>query len=73
MVLARVPQDRVRDRAAYQFFAKLDRNQKPAWTDDIAERGAVFSHLGQCYRNGISYNRGLRRYLWCQVLLVAGS
>ena len=68
MVLARVRQDRIRLREAYQFFVKLNHNQEPEWSDDIAERGAVFSHPGQCYRNGISYNPGLRRYLWCQVL-----
>ncbi len=32
------------------------------------ERGAVFSHAGKCYRSSISYNAGLRRYLWCQTL-----
>ncbi|MDP7304428.1 MAG: hypothetical protein QGG09_15085, partial [Pirellulaceae bacterium] len=68
MVLARVRQDRIRRREAYQFFVKLNHNREPEWTDDIAERGAVFSHPGQCHRNGISYNPGLRRYLWCQVL-----
>jgi hypothetical protein len=28
----------------------------------------VFSHAGKCYRSGISYNAGLKRYLWCQIL-----
>jgi hypothetical protein len=28
----------------------------------------VFDHPGQCYRSGISYNAGLKRYLWCQTL-----
>src|SRR5262249_31286173 len=28
----------------------------------------VFTHKGQCYRSGITYNAGLKRYLWCQIL-----
>jgi hypothetical protein len=28
----------------------------------------VFVHAGHCYRSGISYNAGLRRYLWSQTL-----
>ena len=45
-----------------------DAGNRPAWTDDIAGRGAVFTHEGRCYRSGISYDAGLKRYLWCQVL-----
>jgi hypothetical protein len=29
---------------------------------------AVFINPGRCYRSGISYNAGLKRYLWCQIL-----
>lgn len=25
-------------------------------------------HPGRCYRSGISYDAGLKRYLWCQIL-----
>ena len=67
MVLARVPKDRVRDRSAYQFFETLD-GEQARWTSDIGRRGAVFSHAANCYRSGISYNAGLRRYLWSQTL-----
>ena len=35
---------------------------------DIAGRGAVFDHPGGCYRSAISYDAGLKRYLWCQTL-----
>ena len=66
-VLARVPKDRIRQRDAYEFLQHI-KNGKPAWTRDIAQRGAVFDHPGRCYRSGISYNAGLRRYLWCQIL-----
>ena len=36
MVLARVPKDRIRERDAYEFFAGLDGEGQPRWTDDIA-------------------------------------
>ncbi len=68
MVLARVPRIRIRDRSAYEFFAGRDAKNQPVWTPDIARRGLVFRHAGACYRSGISYNAGLKRYLWCQVL-----
>ena len=68
MVLARAPRSNIRDRSAYEFFKGLDADDQPLWTKDIRDRGAVFVNPGQCYRSGISYNAGLRRYLWCQVL-----
>ncbi len=68
MVLARAPQARIKDRDAYRFFNCLDSENHPTWTADIAQRGTVFTHAGNCYRSGISYNAGLKRYLWCQIL-----
>jgi CubicO group peptidase (beta-lactamase class C family) len=68
MVLARVPTARLRDRAAYEFFVRLDGHGRPVWSKDVGERGAVFTHPGRCFRSGISYNAGLKRYLWCQIL-----
>ncbi|HUQ68180.1 MAG TPA: serine hydrolase [Planctomycetaceae bacterium] len=68
MVLARVPQQRLTEREAYEFHAGNDAEGRPLWTREIAQRAAVFSHAGRCYRSGISYNAGLRRYLWCQTL-----
>jgi len=67
-VLARVPTDRVTDRAAYEFFVKTDDQGEPAWTREIAERGAVFANLGLCYRTAVTYSDALKRYLLCQVL-----
>ena len=67
MVVARVPKDRIRERAAYEFFAGPDA-QGPRWTRDIAQRAGVFTFPGQCYRSGITYNAGLRRYIWSQTL-----
>jgi hypothetical protein len=68
MVLARVPAARIPDRAAYEFFHGLDAQGRPTWDRSIAARGPVFQHPGRSYRSGISYNAGLKRYLWCQVL-----
>ncbi len=67
MVMARVPKDQMKDRAAYEFFKQLDNRGGPIWTKNVEERGSVFSHPGMCYRSGISYNAGLKRYLWCQI------
>jgi CubicO group peptidase (beta-lactamase class C family)/dienelactone hydrolase len=67
MVLARAPKARIREREAYEFFTGLD-GGKPRWSVDIAQRGAVFRYDGKCYRSGISYDAGLKRYLWCQTL-----
>lgn len=66
VVLARVPRDRLRDRAAYEFLKEIDASGRPSWTRDIAARGAVFSNPGRCYRTSVSYNAGLKRYLLCQ-------
>lgn len=66
MVLARVPKDRIGERAAYEFFTNLDADGKPTWSAEIAERGAVFEHKRRCTRGGVTYNAGLKRYFWCQ-------
>ncbi|MCI0464768.1 MAG: serine hydrolase [Gemmataceae bacterium] len=68
MVLARVPKERLKERSAYEFFKGLDPKGAPVWTKEVAQRGSVFTHKGKCYRSGISYNSGLKRYLWCQTL-----
>ncbi|MCI0365995.1 MAG: DUF4185 domain-containing protein, partial [Phycisphaerales bacterium] len=68
MVLARVPRQRIRERAAYEFFVRLDERAESVWMRTIADRGAVFAHIGKCYRSNVSYNAGLKRYLWCQTL-----
>ncbi len=65
-VLARVPKNRLRDRDAYEFFVRLGSEGQPLWSRDIAQRGAVFAHKGSCYRSGVTYDAGLKRYLWCQ-------
>ena len=66
MILARVPAGRIRDRAAYEFFAGLDGSGRPRWSSDVSQRQAVFEHAGNCLRSGVSYSAGLKRYLWWQ-------
>jgi CubicO group peptidase (beta-lactamase class C family) len=68
MVLARVPKGRITDRAAYEFFRGRGEGGMPLWTEDMAGRRSVFDHPGGCCRSAISYNAGLKRYLWCQTL-----
>jgi len=68
MVMARVPKDRIIKRNAYEFFKGLNDSGKPIWTKDIHETRAVFINPGRCYRAGITYNPGLKRYLWCQTI-----
>jgi CubicO group peptidase (beta-lactamase class C family) len=68
MVMARVAKDKIREQGAYQYFKGIDGKSRPVWTKDISERGAVFINPGKCYRSGISYNAGLKRYLWCQTV-----
>lgn len=67
MVMARVNKNRISDRNEYEFLESVDLNGNPVWTKDIDERGAVFKHPAMCYRSGVTYNHGLKRYLWCQV------
>ena len=66
MVLARVPKKRIREQAAYEFFESLDTQAQPVWSKDVARRGAVLTSPGRCYRSSVSYNAGLKRYLWVQ-------
>ena len=71
-ILMRVPKNRIRDREAYEFFGELDKNRNPIWVKNIKERGAVFYDQGGCFRSGISYNAGLKRYIWWQAKFPEG-
>jgi CubicO group peptidase (beta-lactamase class C family) len=68
MVMARVAKARLKEKDQYEFFAGLDPTGRPLWTRDIEMRASVFDHKGKCYRHGISYNPGVQRYMWCQVI-----
>ena len=73
MVMARVRKDKIREQAGYEFFKGLDESGRPIWTNDVRERGAVFVSPGRCYRSGVTYSAGLKRYLWCQTIYGAGD
>ena len=68
MVLARVHKTKVKDWRKYEYFAGYSNKNKPIWSEDIRKREPVFTNPGRCYRSGISYNPGLKRYLWCQTI-----
>jgi CubicO group peptidase (beta-lactamase class C family) len=72
-VLMRVPSDRLTDRTQYQFFVSRDANGNATWSNDIAQRGAVFTHAGHALRSGITYDAGIGRYLWWQMYPVTGE
>lgn len=65
-ILMRVPRARVAERGAYEFFSGRDSAGAPQWARDIARRAAVFEHRDSCLRSAMTYNAGLRRYLWWQ-------
>ncbi|MCP5109445.1 MAG: DUF4185 domain-containing protein [bacterium] len=63
LVLARVEKERIRERAAYEFFARWDEDGSPVWSPDIGDRGMVFYYPGNVQRVDAVYNPGLGRYL----------
>lgn len=67
-VLMRAPKDRLTQRAAWEFFVKIDEQGQPIWSSDINSRGAVFVHRGSCLRSAMTYCAPLKRYLWWQHL-----
>jgi CubicO group peptidase (beta-lactamase class C family) len=68
MVMARAHQHSLTDRSAFEFYQGIDVNGRPRWGRDIRDRQAVFTHQGNCYRSGVTYNAALKCYLWCQTL-----
>jgi hypothetical protein len=67
-VLARVPKDQIKNWRKYEFFSGHDESKGPTWTEDIRKREPVFTNPGKCYRSGITYNKALKKYLWCQTV-----
>ncbi len=67
-ILMRSPQDRITRREAWQFFVRRDRRNQPVWSYDVRDRGAVFEHPDACLRSAITYDAGIRRYLWWQAI-----
>jgi hypothetical protein len=71
MVLARVPRQRVLERAAYEFYAGTEPGGGPRWAAEIADRAAVLAIPKGCYRSGVTFDAGIGRYLWVVVIPVA--
>ncbi len=71
MVLMRINKEQLRNRDSYQFFAGFGDQDQPLWTEDVKKRKPVFSNPGKCYRSGITYNAGLDKYLWSQIIPLA--
>ena len=71
MVLARVHKNEIIDQRSYQFLIGFDADQNPQWDDNVKYRYPVFSNPGKCYRSGITYNPGLGKYIWCQIIPLA--
>jgi hypothetical protein len=67
-VLLRAPQDHLNERAAWEYFVRLDAEGRPMWSNDVAARGGVFQHPGACLRSAMTYCAPLKRYLWWQQL-----
>ncbi len=63
VVLSRVDKRRIRERAAYEFFAGTDAEGNPRWSADIAARRRTFRHDGRSERVDAVYNPALGRYL----------
>jgi hypothetical protein len=62
--LFRAPQDRLLDRESYEFFAGLDSEGNPTWTEDLLGRQPVFEDPnGVGWTVSVTYNSGLQRYL----------
>ncbi|MCD6051301.1 MAG: putative penicillin binding protein [Verrucomicrobia bacterium] len=65
-ILMRVPKGKLTEKSAWEFYEKLGTDGKPLWTRDMAKRGGIFQHRDGCLRSAMTYNAGLKRYLWWQ-------
>ena len=62
--LARVPQGRILEQGAYEWYAGIDGNGNPRWTNNRANRQAVFEDAnGVGWTVAVGHNSGLGRYL----------
>jgi hypothetical protein len=63
LVLARVARQRIRERAAYEFYGGVDSAGTPLWTRSMEERAPVFTYAGHCRRLDVVHHPGIDRYL----------
>lgn len=67
-ILMRAPKSSLTRRDAWEFYTGRDDAGQPRWSADLRRRTAVFTHPDACLRSAMTYNAGLRRYLWWQHL-----
>ncbi len=61
--LSRVPQKKMKDLAAYEFFAGLD-GDRPSWSADVTAAKAVFSDpRGVIPTTGVVYHPAIKRFI----------
>lgn len=63
LFLARVPKQRLRERAAYEFFYGSSKDGKPRWTSDGAQMRPVFTDPNGVTPGTVVYDPGIRRFL----------
>jgi hypothetical protein len=63
LYLARVPRNKLRERAAYEFFGGVTTAGSPAWVADVALAQAVFSDPRGAVPGASVYDPGLKRFL----------
>ena len=68
LVLARVPKDKIREQAAWEFYAGLDAAGTRRWSAAASARQPVFWNPGRVYRSRVSYHAPSQRYLLCAVV-----
>ncbi|NND04904.1 MAG: serine hydrolase [Saprospiraceae bacterium] len=67
MVMARVDKTHIRDKNSYEYFTGISESG-PTWSEDVYKREPVFSNPGKCYRSSVTFNEGLDRYFWSQII-----
>jgi hypothetical protein len=63
LFLARVPKDRIRERAAYEFFAGRGQNDSALWSSEQSRMAAVFADSNGVSPAAVIWNPALKRFL----------
>jgi hypothetical protein len=63
LYLARVPKNKLRDRAAFQFFGSTNASGSPVWVAEISDAKPVFSDPNGVTPPAVIYDPALKRFL----------
>jgi len=64
LFLSRVPEESILDQTPYEFFAGLDGDEEPIWTQNLSQKQPVFQDPnGVGWNVNVSHNAGIGRYL----------